>query len=1641
MKIPSLTLFRGMILGFMLCFSLLSNTHIYGQIDLVLEITATEINPSQYSNISVTTTVTNFGVETATEVVVEVPISDLSQIVYSGGNEFTASQGSFYPYGTEIWEVGDLAPDESATLTTNYFVLEETQYELYSQVLNANEDDPDSTPNNGTPPNPNEDDEAALIFNDSNSGNCDLSFMGIEAICDNNGTPNDPNDDQWFAHINPTGTGLGATFSITGNITANNLAYGQNYTFGPYPIDPFLNIAFTITDDEFGCAESFILVQSGACSTGTQCQISAEILSVECSQKGTPNDPSDDTWGFVINVTGDNNSNNWIWELPGGNSTLTGLYDNPTLYTNNPLTGLETLQIDIRDVAEVNCTTSISVDAPFPCVASDLSDVELSMNSTSAGGAFVVVSFDIQVTNTGNSDASGLQIRVPVPEDAVPQGGNEFSTTAGIVGGFNTWIWQLATLSPGQTETLTVNYFTLSDAPITGYAEVVAMIGDDEDSTPNNGTPPIPNEDDEAAFTIGGVPNLPDLTVSNLVQNLPPSLELETDYQIFFDLNNIGSTLAVGDFRIGLYLSLDDNFDSGTDILVGEVMTGNIANTTPINAAIRVEDTTPSQDYFLLIVADDMGDITELNEDNNTLASNNEFTVFNPNDGCTGLFLATTQAELDQFPQGCTTWAGSIELNGDITDLSPLSNLNIILGNLIFEECAVTDFSPLSGLKEAGTLFFYFNPNMTNLNGLPANIETRSIQVIGNPSLTSLDGMPTVTTQLDNLTIANNASLASLEGLSGIAGDHPDMVLVVDLNPQLTSLSGLENITQVNTVSIASNENLTDCCPIFELLNSNNYNNTNIQNNESGCNSVTDILASCGPSSCQITVTIIDIECQNQGTLDDSVDDTYTARILVEGNAECSGNFLVDGNFGGIFGSQAIFGAQATLGPFLISDGNVSVEITDSDGNNGVTVLLEAPAACSNGANPDECGFENTYPPLTELVNLRSQTATETTDGYELEMFGNTIGDPLFTYYDVSIGFDGMEVSNTQTIMPVNGFKRVESGDYYAKESVSTTELRLRRLNNAGVTLWENIYTFDTGGPQGNPDARDVIEVSDGVVFLIQANGPTDNSWLLKTDFDGNLIYNKHFQEEDGFLQYQFEGQAQNGDFLIFRQSSSRTGFLIRATADGDLIYQESIVGDLVTSRIGGFDETPDGNFIYASYRNQLTPQLEKLDAFTGERIWALNLSNTFSPNNDMINSGEGDVLATEDGGAVVGYPFFPTFGGGDPGYEYGKINADGLAVWWQQLPNGYDLDAELETSDGGFLFAGDVDGIFGVVKTTSQGLLTPICSNNPLTGMDLELKMTTTNTNPSPYTFFSVTLELSNKGSEHASGIVVDFPLLDELTFQGGNEFSASQGTYSIYGNQQWNVGNLAVGQTATLTVNYFVLGIDKSLDIYAQVIAHDASDVDSSPNNGTPPTVNEDDEAVLTINIPSLNVLGSNEGFTFNVIPAGDYLTELIWTHNHGTEVKNYAVEHSADGQNFETLSVYEPIGKNGYQVYQTHDLEPISGNNFYRIRIENLDGTTVFSEVKSVYFLDVIDFSLFPNPANKFVKVNLEAILDFENIEIEIYNNLGVLVFEKDISKVNTPYNQLDLRGLQDGFYTVYLKIPNRKPIAKRLMIGRM
>ncbi len=143
--------------------------------------------------------------------------------------------------------------------------------------------------------------------------------------------------------------------------------------------------------------------------------------------------------------------------------------------------------------------------------------VDLSLSVTASAdtvGIFKFFSIQVKVENQGDEVATGVSVLIPQNIDtAVFEGGNEVLPVGTFFDPL-TGIWTIGSINPGEEVWVQVNFFSkkLCDAPF--YAQVWTCNQDDVDSAPQNGTPFVPNQDDEGLAIVVIVANYCNLTPS-----------------------------------------------------------------------------------------------------------------------------------------------------------------------------------------------------------------------------------------------------------------------------------------------------------------------------------------------------------------------------------------------------------------------------------------------------------------------------------------------------------------------------------------------------------------------------------------------------------------------------------------------------------------------------------------------------------------------------------------------------------------------------------------------------------------------------------------------------------------------------------------------------------------------------------------------------------------------------------------------------------------------------------------------------------------------------------------------------------------------------------------------------------------------
>ncbi len=318
----------------------------------------------------------------------------------------------------------------------------------------------------------------------------------------------------------------------------------------------------------------------------------------------------------------------------------------------------------------------------------------------------------------------------------------------------------------------------------------------------------------------------------------------------------------------------------------------------------------------------------------------------------------------------------------------------------------ITDISGLSFINSVGSnLLIFQNPNLSSLDGLQ-NITSVgfSINITGNDGLTNLDGFPNINAINAGLTIDNCPNIESLEGLNQIVSIGGDVYLAAahslsNLAPlsnlqmvdgtldirictNLSNFDGLENLNTINgdliirqnfmlndisaldhAIAISGDldvqdNDLSNCSiiPICQLLSAGA--NATISNNNTGCNSVDQVISACTSSPISISL---------EGTPPSCI-------------GECDGIITISVTGGTAPFTYQLDGGVSNFPVFtgLCAD-EYTVTVTDAD---GLTISSI---------------FELTSPDFIESNIFIIEAECYQSCGFELE-FSTTGGTPPYTY-------------------------------------------------------------------------------------------------------------------------------------------------------------------------------------------------------------------------------------------------------------------------------------------------------------------------------------------------------------------------------------------------------------------------------------------------------------------------------------------------------------------------------------------------------------------------------------------------------------------------------------------------------------------
>jgi hypothetical protein len=145
--------------------------------------------------------------------------------------------------------------------------------------------------------------------------------------------------------------------------------------------------------------------------------------------------------------------------------------------------------------------------------------------------------------------------------------------------------------------------------------------------------------------------------------------------------------------------------------------------------------------------------------------------------------------------------------------------------------------------------------------------------------------------------------------------------------------------------------------------------------------------------------------------------------------------------------------------------------------------------------------------------------------------------------------------------------------------------------------------------------------------------------------------------------------------------------------------------------------------------------------------------------------------------------------------------------------------------------------------------------------------------------------------------------------------------------------------------------------------------------------------------------------------------------WEVTQENEVSHYIVERSTDGNNFTELERVLPINDPEKRLaYQVIDKNPVSGNNYYRLKQIDIDKTE-YTYKRLAITKRALDVQIYPNPIKEDLNINFGKDLD-AGTEIAVYDILGNLVY-KDVLGKRTSSHKIDMNQCTKGIYFLSIK----------------
>lgn len=189
-----------------------------------------------------------------------------------------------------------------------------------------------------------------------------------------------------------------------------------------------------------------------------------------------------------------------------------------------------------------------------------------------------------------------------------------------------------------------------------------------------------------------------------------------------------------------------------------------------------------------------------------------------------------------------------------------------------------------------------------------------------------------------------------------------------------------------------------------------------------------------------------------------------------------------------------------------------------------------------------------------------------------------------------------------------------------------------------------------------------------------------------------------------------------------------------------------------------------------------------------------------------------------------------------------------------------------------------------------------------------------------------------------------------------------------------------------------------------------------------------------------PKSNAGADGDGWASNYLVLGPLPIELLsftgeernnhhllkWTTNMEKNSSHFNIEHSVDSRFFKEIGMTNAQGESSTSTnYEFVNKYPVLGDNYYRLKMIDLDGQYKYSNVILLRLLtNQSSIALFPNPSANVINLSFQHVKAFTQYNLSIQDMHGKTVWQGNHEHQGNA-KVIDISNLASGMYLLHIK----------------